>query len=101
VAEGATAERAVLGLAALGNMFVELYADSANLSVEAAPQEAETLRCGGEPPGWRSLALIAASNRSADPARGPGNPSADGVPAPEVVGMAAGAKTGGLGDRRR
>ena len=45
-AEGGAAavEHAVLGLTALGNMFVELYADSAGRSVDAILQDAAALR---------------------------------------------------------
>lgn len=45
-AEGGAAavEHAVLGLTALGNMFLELYADSAGRSVDAILQDAAALR---------------------------------------------------------
>ena len=42
--DGAAAvEHAVLGLTALGNMFIELYADSAGRSVDAVLQDAAAL----------------------------------------------------------
>jgi hypothetical protein len=52
-AEGGAAavEHAVLGLTALGNMFVELYADSAGRSVETILADAAALEWDDGPPG--------------------------------------------------
>jgi hypothetical protein len=52
-AEGGAAavEHAVLGLTALGNMFVELYADSAGRSVDAVLQDAAALSWDDGPHG--------------------------------------------------
>lgn len=51
--DGAAAvERAVLGLTALGNMFIELYADSADRSVDAVLQDAAALSWDDGPHGW-------------------------------------------------